>query len=344
MEKDMKEMKEEITYHKHKKYNDDPEILLLLNSNVLKIANLRNKMTKNLELKINDMCNHESMRTIFCISNKVPFANGVSMGFDESNLDFFENTLIFGTTSNRLSIININNKIKRIDYKIDIGCKRFSSVYSNKYGLIIIGGKQCKNNVDIRNESYPISNTSLYQLVIHDEMKKNVVTKMPYSAIWPSSCLLDDYKLFICGGWWNGFDLNNFCLYDFESKKWNNLRLMNHSHQWNGITYWKEKKSIIVAGGYNQNKNVEQYDINKNIWIDLPNLIKEHEKSPLLKTYNNVIFCIGGVTNTNKNLGFIEFYDTRSNANKWILNGTVEQYLNVKNNATGIGSNCILPL
>ena len=166
-----------------------------------------------------------------------------------------------------------------------------------------------------------------------------------------------DEMLFVCGGWWNGYNLSLFYKYDIANTQWIKLSDMKYGHQCGGICEWKEKgNKIIVAAGYqfknntvepagyqSVNNKVEQYDIHKNKWFDLPYLKTKHESYPLLMTSNNILFCIGGVCQSSDNLGHIEMYDDRDRVKKWFYIDSVEKYFNLPNDK-GAGYNCFLPL
>ena len=151
-------------------------------------------------------------------------------------------------------------------------------------------------------------------------------------------------KLFVCGGWWNKHKSKTCCLYDFGMQQWTDLKNMNHTHCCGGICKWKERgNKLIVAGGWQTEHNeVEEYDMNKNIWIDLPNLNTKHEYYPAVLTVNNILFCIGGVHEGGNTLGCIEFYDQRDSANKWMYVESVEKYFDLPQQG-GAGFNCFLP-
>eukprot|EP01083_Nonionella_stella_P214131 771754_1 len=128
------------------------------------------------------------------------------------------------------------------------------------------------------------------------------LAKLPYSATSPSVCELMD-NLFVCGGWWNEYNLSTCYMYNFENKQWTDLKNMNHDHQCGGICVWKERgNKFIVAAGHRDIKFVEEYDTHKNIWIDFPNLNEKHESYPPLFTSNNILFCVGGVNRKSDNL------------------------------------------
>ena len=132
-------------------------------------------------------------------------------------------------------------------------------------------------------------------------------------------------------------------MYDFERKRWTILKEMNHSHQSGGICEWKDRgNKIIVAAGYDTNKVVEEYDLQKNVWIDLPELNNKHPTYPALMTSDNILFCIGGGSYFVDDLGCIELYDARDSANKWHYVDTVSKYFDLANCGCA-GFNSFLP-
>ena len=111
---------------------------------------------------------------------------------------------------------------------------------------------------------------------------------------------------------------------------------MNHGHQCAGICTWKQRgNKIIVTAGYQSyqeitdDKYVEEFDMDKNQWYDLPKLNNKHAAYPALFTLDNILFCIGGVDFEDKNLGDIELLDSRDSSNKWIFVDSVENYLDI---------------
>ena len=92
----------------------------------------------------------------------------------------------------------------------------------------------------------------------------------------------------------------------------------------------------------NGNKNVEEYDVHKDAWNPIVSLSYPHNKYPALFTSNNILFCLGGVSKSDKNLGCIELFDPRDN-NAWIYVDHVKNYFNLPNES-GAGWNCFMPL
>merc|ERR1712228_362041 len=205
-------------------------------------------------------------------------------------------------------------------------------------GLLLVAGRH-RDDDDIANDSI------LSIQFNDDKFKQSILTKMPFLTSYPSSVVFNDSdneKLFVCGGWWNQSFLSTCSLYDFGNEQWTNLVNMNHEHQCPGICEWKERgNKIVVAGGYSNNKFVEEYDMHKDEWTDLPNLNKTYDY-PALVTSNNILFCVGGVDRSHSTLGEIEFYDPRDRANKWIYVDSVGNYFKLSNES-GAGLNCCLP-
>merc|ERR1712173_120414 len=148
---------------------------------------------------------------------------------------------------------------------------------------------------------------------------------MPFQARYPSVFTLTESsneKLFICAA---GSGSQKSALYDLENDQWTKLKDMNHRHCGGGICEWEERgNKVIVAAGWNDNRFVEEYDMHKDKWMDLPKLKWSHDDYPALLTKNNILFCIGGLGN-HAGWGCIELYDPRS-PNHWIWVDTVHHY------------------
>ena len=214
----------------------------------------------------------------------------------------------------------------------------YFSIFTHSAGLLLVGGRDDTKEY--------IANESIWSIQFDDgKFKQEVLTKMPYSVSHPSVHIIEERnneKLFVCGGWWNKGNLKKCFLYNLENGQWTNLQRMKHSHQSGGICEWKERgNKMIVAGGYRENKYVQEYDMHKNEWTDLPNLNKVHATYPALFTSNNILFCVGGARRSSEYLGEIELFDPRDRANKWIHVDTVEHYFKLSKDS-GAGLNCFL--
>ena len=108
----------------------------------------------------------------------------------------------------------------------------------------------------------------------------------------------------------------------------------------------KQRNKIVITGGFNHRRDCEEYDVYKDIWLDLPKLSKPHDRYPCLtqldKFGEHVLVCIGGVTIDDHNLGYIEILDYRFNNLEWQYIDTVEHYFNLPS-VNGGGYNCYLP-
>eukprot|EP01084_Bolivina_argentea_P057466 104998_1 len=314
--------------------NNKDKLLLLLKSKNAYICGIQSGKKQKVEIR--SFMNEGYGQ--YCMGNDIGFSAGKQIGFDAKDINVIGNDIVFGLSNTEISAVGLKTKACKI-FTGNISFDSWVPIYCNKYGLMVVGGQSVNDET--------IANNKICKIRFNnDKFTTQTVTKLPYSATNPSVCMINDNnnnKLFVCGGWWNGYNLSKCYLYSFNNE-WKELKSMNHCHQLGGICVWKERgNNIIVGGGYTDNKYVEEYDIHKNKWIDLPNLNEKHTTYPALITSNNILFCIGGVICGDINLGCVEFYDPRDRSNKWIYVDTVQNYFNI-NQDSGAGFNCFLPL
>ena len=281
--------------------------------------------------------------TSYCIAKNVRFNDCQQMGFEQEDLSVFGNTMAFGVYQHGIGIF-LADAEESFSFDGQIPFRSSYPVYSDEHGLLLIGGRQ-RANADT-------ANTDVFSVEFdeEDEFSLQKVTELPYKTNRPSALTLlgaDGERWFVCGGWWYGQNLKSTHLYMPHSDRWMQLKNMNHCHRSAGICEWKERgNKVIVAAGYGriENHKVEEYDFEKDMWSNLPDLNEKHATYPLMLPSNGLLFCIGGVRGAeDEDMGCIELFDPRDRANKWIDVGTVEQYFGLPND-TGAGKNCFLPL
>ena len=105
------------------------------------------------------------------------------------------------------SILHIDPETT-INYYGHLQHQSFCPIFTDVHGLLLIGGENINNQ----------NNPNKHVLKV-EFMEKNFVTKtltkLSYSAVNPSPCEIND-KLFVCGGWWDEYNLNEFYMYDLR--------------------------------------------------------------------------------------------------------------------------------
>ena len=205
-----------------------------------------------------------------------------------------------------------------------------SSLYSNKHGLIVIGGE---NKDGVLNSMEQLNMT---------EKKWTYLTSMNYARFNHSSVLFDSNnndELILTIGC--GHDkLSKTCeVYSFNNNKWTSIQNMSESRENSGICYWKQLNKIIVVGGWNSPTTVESYDLYKNKWYNLPELNDEHTQSPhvwiqkpCIHSSNGLICVAGNIEELSNDIGCIEIFDPRDNISKWKIISNINSLININNN------------
>ena len=104
-------------------------------------------------------------------------------------------------------------------------------------------------------------------------------------------------------------------LYMFDSKKktMNKLCKLNNNHS-NGNLIYYENNLICLSGDFN--KSVEKYNIKKNVWNNMPEMIKERSGSGVVILNNKYIINLFGYNSpTKKYLSNIEYFDKTNKLN-----------------------------
>eukprot|EP01084_Bolivina_argentea_P262119 443191_1 len=153
------------------------------------------------------------------------------------------------------------------------------AVYSKIYGLIQIGGynQNCFNVLSF-NDS-----------IDKDEWKWQHINTMDRSRSFLSATMLDNDKLICCGGYDNYNYLSYTDMYDFKTNEWTQLANINKNRCRAGICVDRIYRNRVYLGGGAHTgfhdgalKDCEYYEINKNIWIELPLTNKWHGSNPIV--------------------------------------------------------------
>ena len=164
-----------------------------------------------------------------------------------------------------------------------VQCMGASVLYSNKYGLIEIGGysKQCFSLLPFNNKSLALNWENI------DKWSK------PRGYI--ASSFINEDLIICCGGFKNGY-VDCADIYNLKQKKWIKISDMKQARCRSGIYVDKINKQRVFIGGGKIRvpmKKFECYDINKNIWTLLSDTIGYHCADPLIWMDNpNIINII----------------------------------------------------
>ena len=211
-----------------------------------------------------------------------------------------------------------------------------SSIYHKDIGLIIVGGRdktgKLLRNVNKLDINYDINTTQNIKTI---KWKNNYFPKLNLRRGRHPSLGFFEYNnrkiLFCCGGRDAAaikecevlkFDENNN-----HNNEWIEIKPMKYSRSFgSNIIQWKYSRNnnrMIILGGYGSfhaESHCEVFDVNKQIWYDLPQLNYWHKYNPnIFFINNNNILCCCIDKRTKDNLGFIELFDERDNHNKWLL-------------------------
>ena len=280
------------------------------------------------------------------LGRNIPYDVGIRMGLSRADLVIGPNNIVFGQRSNEIGVYNVGSA-KWKSYRGAMKWKNGPMLVSRHHASLL--------KVGCESMSIPHGQASVGGVIASIKFNENgtfnsdKIGNVSYSAVNPGALILNgmEERLFVCGGWWNNRILRNVEIHHFETGTVRKLKSMIHKHQIPGISQWdRYTEKIIVAGGYSGGRNciqyVEQYDMDKDMWIDFPKLNKKHNTCPAVWVSNGIVICCGiEDDNGTKRLGSIEIYDPRDS--KWVDVGTVHSYFGLPNNRVG-GFNNILPL
>ena len=252
------------------------------------------KKMKQKVYKTNIFCKEYSNERMYCVNDNNIYEVGNKLG------------------NNFKYSIETNKKISLPDNIVPRGGGGL--VYSNKHGLIVIGGLSgsiysngCERSMEILK-----TNASKWKNL------SPMITKKSGLAC----CLFNDDYIFECGGVnWDssmttqnpfGNFLDTRSLYNINNNKWKPLKSMNHSRRSCVAAHDYIKNRIIVGGDPSFNKSMECYELNNNIWIDMPQTIYNHWNKTCLFVQNNGTIIIGSLGMVAYNF---ERFDPRNN--KW---------------------------
>ena len=288
------------------------------------------------------------------VGRELPYHSALKMGLNQEDISpFFPNTILFAHCSNHIGVY-FTDSAKWKEYHGDLKWIHGPLVVSRHHGYLLkvgcvdrsisdpnarIGGHIVKIKFDDQDGSFHVGDTS----------------RMTYSAKSVGALCFTavEEKLFVCGGSWNKKNLKNAEIHNLANGTAMKLKPMLHHHQAPGVARWDNNgDKIVAAGGYdsnlpNGNQFVEEYDLVKDKWIDLPKFNGTHDWYPGLWSSNGVLICCGTENDrtgtTDSHLGSIEMYDPRDCSNQWRKVDTVQRYFGLDQNQMS-GSNNILPL
>ena len=288
------------------------------------------------------------------VGRELPYHSALKMGLNPEDISpFFPNTILFAHNSRHIGVY-FTDSAKWKEYHGDLKWINGPLVVSRHHGYLLKVG--CVE----RSISDPNARTGGHIVKIKfnnqdDSFHVDDMPRMTYSGKWVGALCFTavEEKLFVCGGYWNNKNLNNAEIHHLANGTVMKLKPMLHAHQVPGVARWDNNgDKIVVAGGSdrrlpNDIQFVEEYDLVKDKWIDLPKLNGKHDRYPGLWSSNGVLICCGTEENDpptrHCRLGSIEMYDPRDCSNQWRKVDTVQRYFGLDQNQL-YGFNNILPL
>lgn len=283
----------------------------------------------------------------YCLGKNVPSYAAEQIGFDPAEFPIFGGDIVFGRDSKQIGAFSVDSGRWQL-YDGQMLWKRGATVWTETRGLLTIGGESISDPLiaDFGRRA-GISSIQLNKDGTFDNGRFRCQAKYYADVIWPGVLVLNQEteKLFICGGWRNPCERSQAEMYNLEDNAIINLKDMNHCHHSPGVCSWENNEQrIVVVGGYNENRFVEQYDMVKNQWIDLPKLDAKHGSYPAIWSHGEVLLCCGGEMASDY-LGCIEMLDSRDRSRKWRQIDNVQRYFGIKQIAGGSRAfNGILPM
>ena len=209
-------------------------------------------------------------------------------------------------------------------------------LYSNKHGLIVIGGAH--DNIGGQFITYEYVYDSSVEILEDNASNWKTLSPLITPKAGLGCCLFNDDFIFECGGT-NTTTRNNrksyfdtCSLYNFNDNKWRSLTNMNNDRAECAAIYNYIKNTIIVGGGYPAIKSMEYYELNKDIWINMPNTIYDHSRKSCLFVQSNGVIIIGGQSFATENT--FEMFDPRNN--EWHKIDTLKNMINIDRQLGGL--------
>eukprot|EP01084_Bolivina_argentea_P181999 314283_1 len=197
-------------------------------------------------------------------------------------------------------------------------------LYSNKYGLLSIGG-EIHNPINGSSKvSKNISNLLFcdncnYNNDINWKWNNNKIIQLNEAVYQPSCVMISNDKFAVIGGRY-GTARKSVEIYNMKTNKYSLLKDINFARYGCGIYFDECYNRIYLGGGCEFGlalNSIEYYDLYKSIkWnISLPNTNMVHDYYPIIwSDLNNSLLYIASV-----NSNSIESIDIRMNNKSWIV-------------------------
>ena len=285
--------------------------------------------------------------TFHAFGKNVPFHIGTKMGLSRKDLAVGPNNILFGQTLRDIGVCYMDSS-KWKSYRGDMKWRDGRLVISRHHSSLLKVG--CRSYSNPQDAGYIISIKFNEDGTFTDEK----FGKLSYNGTHPGALIFNamEERMFVCGGWWNKCNLKNAEIHHFETGNVRKLKNMLHVHSCPGIARWDNNgDKIIVAGGFddtrpNGNQIVEEYDLLKDKWIELPKLNTIQGPYPALWASNGMMICCATTKRNGSavpRLGAIEMFDPRDNQCKWMEVDTVQNYFGLDDECV-YGFNNIIPL
>ena len=266
-----------------------------------------------IKTKVKHAVNMKNKHSRYCLAKNVGFAGASSIGFGAEDVDLFGNDILFGFSRDKISALSLTTN-RCLEFTGNLAYREYGMAYGHTNGLLMVGGRSdCFVNDALQSVEFN-----------NGRFSQKRIARLPHSVTNPATIVKDE-RLFVCGGLKHTRDgkqvSHDSVMFDVERREWLSLTNLNNVHQFAGICFWKERATIVVAGGSlfeSDPERAEEFDAHKNQWTDLPTLQRHYKARPALLTSNNILFCIGADRATVPiNEGSIEMYDPRDKAKKW---------------------------
>ncbi len=155
---------------------------------------------------------------------------------------------------------------------------------------------------------------------------KKLNTRLPKSREDLCAVMVRNKRLIIAGSTYSA-DVD---IFDIDGNKWSSGKPRKYETMVSGIYYDEPNDVIYVGGGYDESegdvvKYTECYDLQKDIWSQLPNTNKGHDMYPLIWLEDNNLLHIMSISSN-----CIECIDLREGKGWSIKNDNVSDMFNTK--------------